>query len=119
MRLEPLLTALRELFGPRLGFGEVQEGDREVVILWDGRIDSVVGLAEGELENAAWQLLSTAQDIWLRGLGGEGTHPGAWATASPEIVVEATGLRLVLLQGEREIASVTVPNRKQERGRGP
>lgn len=109
MRLERLLAALRELFGPRLEVGEAGGEDGGVVFLWDGRVDCMVGLTEGGLQSVAEQLLSTAQDIWLCGLGEEGTHPGAWATASPEVIPEAAGLRLVLRQGEREVASVLVP----------
>ncbi|WP_216318227.1 hypothetical protein [Deinococcus aestuarii] len=97
------------MFGPRLGFGAVKEGDREIVLLWDGQVDSVVGLAEGGPENVAWQLLSTAQDLWLRGLGEEGTHPGVWATASPEVSRDGLEWVLALRGPGGEVASARVP----------
>lgn len=104
-----LLDGLRELFGPRLSFGEVEDDDGEIVLLWDGQVDAVVGFAEGGLENVAEQLLSTCQDIWLRGLGEEGTHPGAWATASPEVSRDGVGLVLSLRGAGGVVASVRVP----------
>lgn len=109
MRLEPFLAALRELFGPRLSFGEVVNDQRPM--LWDGVEESTAWLGDGTSpqEEGVWRLLSAAHDAALEGMGRRGEHPGAWATASLEVVVEARGLRLVLLQGEREIASVAVP----------
>ncbi|MBB5232708.1 hypothetical protein [Deinococcus budaensis] len=109
MRLEALLAALGELFGPRLSLREAGGEERGVVLLWDGEVDCTAGLAEGGLESVAWQLLSTAQDVWLQRLGEEGVHPGAWATASPDVSRDGVGLVLSLRGTEGVVASVRVP----------
>lgn len=106
MRLEPLLFALRELFGPRLGFGSVV--DDQLPMLWDGVEESSAWLG-GDPAHLVSRVLDAAHDAALEGMGRRGEHPGAWATASTEVVPEATGLRLVLRQGGREVASVPVP----------
>ncbi|MDL2344718.1 hypothetical protein QOL99_11220 [Deinococcus sp. MIMF12] len=114
MRLEPLCAALRELFGPRLGFRSVVDG--QLPVLRDGVEGSRAWLG-GDPDHLALRLLSAAHDAALEGMGRRGEHPGAWATASSEVVVEARGLRLVLLQGEREVASGSVSH--QEEGGSP
>lgn len=103
-----MLAALRERLGPRLSFGAVKEGDREAVLLWDGQVNGVVGLAEGGPETVASQLLNTAQDLWLRGLGEEGTPPGVWTTASPEVSRDGLELVLALRGPVGEVASARV-----------
>ncbi|MCP2013345.1 hypothetical protein L1280_000473 [Deinococcus sp. HSC-46F16] len=65
----------------------------------------------------AQRLLDAAHDAALEGLGRRGEHPGEWATASADAAVGATGLRLVLRQGEREVAPDLVPT--QEEGGSP
>lgn len=107
MRLDALLAALGALFGPRLSFGEGRDGG--VIFLWDGDVDCTAGLAEGGPEIVAWQLLSTAQDVWLQRQGEEGIHPGAWATASPDVDRDGRGLVLSLRGPEGVLASVRVP----------
>lgn len=107
MRLEGLLDALRELFGPRLNFDSVEEG--WLPVLWNQVEEARVWTGHDDPADTALFALSTAQDIWLRGLGEEGTHPGAWATASPEVRRKGAELVLALLGPQGVLASVRVP----------
>ena len=97
--LPALTDALNHFFGPHFS-AEVESGG--LGFHWRGRSFGgleLSGMLEGDV---AWSALNTAHDVVLEGLGEDGEHPRALASAHVDVQPVAGGWQLRLLTPDGE-----------------